>query len=436
MNSSNLYRFCAISLMIVMICTGTAVAFENDDIEWLEPEEHTLYWGDKINTSGYLISASDFSLAGPTDSNNDYVMLSILTDRSEEWSSILALNTSEIPSTETFNDRLKIEALEVVTGNDIEAPYATIGVSVANISTTTYTTTTWINSTLTVKRTSMEGIYIDERAYFLIEIENLKPLYLNRITINETLPENLVMDPDQDIGCNCTIGPHGKQLYRYSIKALRPGEYVMPATEVQLTHLGKSHYVYANTSNFTVHGPFINVTKDVSVEDTDGNGYRLNITVNVSNEGDRAAHVQINDHIPNSATVTEGMISDELVLYPSDTHILQYMLRIPDIEGRILPAAVVEFSDSKGYSGDSISKRIVLSADNAVSDETDVDGTLETEPKEAIDGMENVTGTEGVEDEQSNSSYISFGEIRSVKDIIDNTIKLVDELYALKDSYL
>ncbi len=434
MNSSNLHRFCAISLIMMMIYTGTVVAPENEDIEWLEPEEHTLYWGDEINISSYLISASDFSLAGPTDSNNDYVMLSILNDRSEEWSSILALNTSEIPSTKTFNDMLKIEALEVVTGNDIEAPYATIEVSVANISTTTYTTTSWINSTLTVKRTSMEDIYIDERAYFMIEIENLKPLYLDGITINETLPENLVMDPDQDIGCNCIIGPHEKQLYRYSIKALRPGEYMMPATEVQLTHLGKNHYVYTNVSNFTVHGPFINITKDVSVEGTDGNGYRLNIIVNISNEGDRAAHVQINDHIPNSATVTEGMILDELVLYPSDTYILQYMLRIPDIKGTILPAAVVEFSDSKGYSGCSTSKRILLYTDHAVSNETDVGETLETDPKGSID--ENVTGTEEVEDEQSNSSYISFGEIRSVKDIIDNTIKLVDDLYALKDSYL
>ena len=133
MNFSNIYRFCEISLVIVLICAGTSVASEDDDIEWFESEEHTLYWGDKINTSGYLICASDFSLAGPTDSNNDYVMFSIITNRSEEWNSILALNSSELPSTEIFDDRLKIEAFEIVTGNDIEAPYTTIEVSVSNM---------------------------------------------------------------------------------------------------------------------------------------------------------------------------------------------------------------------------------------------------------------------------------------------------------------
>ncbi|MHC1576076.1 MAG: hypothetical protein ACXQTE_01860, partial [Methanosarcinaceae archaeon] len=402
----------------MLICTGTSVASEDDDIEWFESEEHTLYWGDKINTSGYLICASDFSLAGPTDSNNDYVMFSIITNRSEEWNSILALNSSELPSTEIFDDRLKIEAFEIVTGNDIEAPYTTIEVSVSNMSTQTYVTTTWVNSTLTVKRTIMNEIYIDERAYFSIEVENLKDFYLDKITINETLPENIIMDPDRDIGYNCTIGPHGTQLYRYSIKALRPGEYVMPATEVQLTHLGKDHYIYTNTSNFTVHGPFINVTKNVSIEDTDDNEYHLNITVNISNEGDRAAHVKITDHIPISATVTEGMISNELVLYPSDTHILQYMLRIPDIERIKFPAAVVEFSDSKGYSGDSRSKIIVLSTGYTVPEETEVYEVPETEHQET---MENVMDTEEVEDNDTSPLFQSFGEIRSVKDIIDNT---------------
>jgi len=78
-----------ICLLMVTICLcGFAGAESNsdtssdDDLEWLDAEEYTLYWGDEVNSSSYLINAVDFSPSKAFDSDNDYVVLSVLTNRS------------------------------------------------------------------------------------------------------------------------------------------------------------------------------------------------------------------------------------------------------------------------------------------------------------------------------------------------------------------
>jgi hypothetical protein len=42
----------------VAMCIDIATAqIEEEDIEWLDAEEYTLYWGDQVNASGYLIES-------------------------------------------------------------------------------------------------------------------------------------------------------------------------------------------------------------------------------------------------------------------------------------------------------------------------------------------------------------------------------------------
>ncbi|MCG8529703.1 MAG: hypothetical protein MI749_03445, partial [Desulfovibrionales bacterium] len=120
-------------VLLVCLCEfAGAQSATNDDIEWLEEEEFTLYWGEEVNASGYLITAQDFSPSYAFDSDYDYVMLSVLSRNKESWSAILALNNSDIPDYYTFENLINITALEVVTGNDIPSPYTTINVAIAN----------------------------------------------------------------------------------------------------------------------------------------------------------------------------------------------------------------------------------------------------------------------------------------------------------------
>jgi len=414
-------------LAVFVMLAGMADAqSEEDEIEWLEPDEYTLYWGDEVNASGYLIKALDFSSPGATDVPGDYVALSIRNDTAQSWSSILSVNNSNIPNSEIFDNRLRINATDVVTGKDILTPYTTINVYIAKeLPPVIIPKKTWINDTLDVEKTASQEIYIDERAYITIEIKNLKDLYFEGVTVSESLPEHFVMDPDTDIGWTFDLAGNGKKLCRYSIKSLRPGEFTLPATKVALTHLGITYIKYTNTSQLTIHGPFIHLTKTavpagVGLNDT------VEITVIVNNDGDRAAHVRITDDIPTGAVFTSGIFSDELVLPPSGNHTIKYSIQIDRTGDVIIPAARVKFADAKGY-GDTVeSKQIMIPAfQELVATEVPVAGGVETE----VTQDDGITPPPATPPQAEKREITLFGKTITVPALIDRVIKVIEAVF-------
>lgn len=413
---------CLIILFATLLCANTAIASSHDDADWNESVNYTLYWGDSIDLDGFLITATDFSQARPFDIETDYVMLTINSNESEEWSALLSVNNTQIPDNGIFGERLNITAFEVVTGNDIPAPYTEISVSTLNI--TEEETDSWINNTISVTKTKYKDTYIDERVFIAIQIENLRNLDL-QFTINETLPENVLMDPDIDADQSINVSPHSKNIIQYSVKALRPGNYTIPPTKIEIVDQGRKYYHYTNSTELVVYGPYINATKIVTV---DGNDPQLfNITINVKNEGNRAAYVEIKDEMfPNSALV-EGNIETEMVIFPNKVRTLEYSLWIENIKANaIVPSAEVYFSDSKGYSDTFKTKRYYLFEQEE----------REEVPDPIVEMPAEDTVTETLEDSTKNSGenieYPSFGRIRSVRDIIDNTMKIINEALEYK----
>lgn len=398
-----------------LLLAGTAVASNG---EWTERENHTLNWGESVEVNDYLITAHDFSQARAIDIDTDYVMLTIKFKDDDELSTLLSLNNNNIPAIKMFKEQINITAFEVVTGNDIPAPYTKIGISTFNL--TEIEQESWINTTLVVSKTKAKTAYIDDRAFITIQLQNLRGITFDDIKINETIPENLILDPDIDEDMITTLEPYSKNIILYSVKALRPGEYTIPPTEVLLTYKGTTYVQYTNSTTLTINGPYVNITKSVEGNENDPNV--LDVTVRLKNEGDRAAHIRAHDDQIEGSEIVEGTTTKDIILYPENESTISYSIRMDKIAGNtIVPSAFADFFDAKGYSGIVKTDRFYLFNVFEEDEEPEVE---EVNP-DARTPM-NKTNGKGDKDEDD-GDVPTFGDVWSIKDIMDNTMRIIDE---------
>jgi len=348
-----------LALLVCLCSLASAGSYIDDDgVEWLEAGEYTLYWGEEVNASGYMIKAADFSPSKAFDIDNDYVMLTVLSDRSESWQTILAVNNSNIPDNYIFGDRLNITALSVVTGNNIPVPYTNITVFISNVSQTPTVVIEKIDETIIVEENRAKEVYMDERAHFEIKIRNLR-VVPTTIQLIQEIPDGLVFDPDIDMDWNSTIAANGQKSYKYSLKALRPGTYNFTGTQVLVSMDERVYKKTLNGTQLIVHGPYINLTKCHSAENVQVNDV-IQIQVSAVNEGDRAAYVSVSDEIPMGAVLVGGSISSNKILHPSENITLTYSLRMGKAGNIVMPSAKASFTDPRDYRDIAYSRRYIL----------------------------------------------------------------------------
>lgn len=407
-----------LAILLIMIIPVTA----QDDGLWKDPENYTLYWGEEINVSGYSIKASDFSQSEPIDTEVDFVLLSIADNNSNSWSAVLGANNSIFPSLKVVDGKFKIEALNVTTGTDIPTPYTKIAVYIANE--TKKETITWINDTLLVSRTSGNEMYIDQRVHVTVSITNLKGLAFDNVTIVETLPEGLILDPDTDLDSTINLDPYEKYNYHYSVRALKPGNYTLQPTEISLERFGIIRTVFTNTTNLTFNGPYINLTKTAELGSVraDGSGYMIDITINVSNEGNRAAYTSIVDTLPEDTTLVDGSLGFSKVIIPSAEESVTYRVFTPMEDKVSIPSATAEFSDSKGYSNTVRSKPLVFDSGFGTNDYSYVEDVTSDSVEQVAENNSSST-----EDSSFYSSFPQYGKITSVRDLYVQTLEIINE---------
>lgn len=370
----------------------SASTTDANDTEWLTPSEFTIYWGEQVEIGGYTIKALDFSPSKPVDLPDDYVMLSIKSNTSRSWNAILALNNSVISNETVLDSLVKLTAQDVVTGNDIPTPYATIEIAIAN-SSSIIKPIPWIDTVIRIKRLPAKEAYIDERVYILTEVINQKDIPLENIHINETVPEGFITDPDVENTCwTINLQPQGKTSTAYSIRALRPGKYIIPGMKLSMEYNGITHSIKTNSSEIVIHGPCIDIKKSVLYQNTGTEGI-LNVTLQVTNSGDRAAYVQLTDQLPASSILMSGNLSKSQVMQPSDIWTLGYSLSINSSESILIPGAKVRFVDSRGYEDSFESAGQILKIEENVVEETisdenisqeEIPPEIENDPEETI----------------------------------------------------
>ena len=89
----------------------------------------------------------------------------------------------------------------------------------------------------------------------------------------------------------------------YKLFPTKPGTYTFDAPFAEADFYGKAFSWKSSGVTITVHGPHINLGKTVTESDGDGE-YR--VTLNLRNDGDRAARINLTDAVPAGAGYVEG----------------------------------------------------------------------------------------------------------------------------------
>lgn len=353
---------CLLVLMVCISIPASADSFTDEEgVEWLEVDNYTLYWGQEVNTSGYVIKAADFSPSYAFDTDSDYVMLTVTSNRSETWQTVLARNNSNIPDNYIFDGRLNVTALSVVTGNNIPVPFTNISVYLANLTEAQNTVVDRIDLTISVEENRAKEAYMDERAYFEIKVKNLMVVPVS-IQVIQTIPDGLVFDPDVDVEWNTTLAAGGLKSYQYSLKALRPGTYNFTGTKVLVPINGRVYSKVLNDTQFVVHGPYINLSK--ANPDNSGESVQvgdiLRMQVIAVNEGDRAAYVSVSDELPAGGVLVEGATSSSKILYPSESITFTYSIKVGKAGNIVIPSAAASYTDPRDYEDVVYSRRYIM----------------------------------------------------------------------------
>ena len=88
----------------------------------------------------------------------------------------------------------------------------------------------------------------------------------------------------------------------YKLFPTKPGTYTFDAPPVEADFYGKDFSWESSGVTITVHGPHINLTKTVAESEGDGT---YKVTLNLRNDGDRAAYINLTDTVPAGAGYIE-----------------------------------------------------------------------------------------------------------------------------------
>jgi len=89
----------------------------------------------------------------------------------------------------------------------------------------------------------------------------------------------------------------------YKLFPTKPGTYTFDAPFAEADFYGKDFSWESSGVTITVHGPHINLGKTVTESDGDG---EYKVTLNLRNDGDRAARINLTDTVPAGAGYVEG----------------------------------------------------------------------------------------------------------------------------------
>ncbi|MEA3282063.1 MAG: hypothetical protein U9Q68_05805 [Euryarchaeota archaeon] len=127
------------------------------------------------------------------------------------------------------------------------------------------------------------------------------PLYDLNIT-DPPIPDGFrVAEVHEEGSLTCVSKEHPYHI-RYKLVPTKPGRHAVNATVVRAEFYGTKHSWRSDGATITVHGPHIKLTKTITEP---GNGMHR-VALNLRNDGDRAALVDLTDTIPLYARYTEG----------------------------------------------------------------------------------------------------------------------------------
>ncbi len=122
--------------------------------------------------------------------------------------------------------------------------------------------------------------------------------------INPPIPDAFVIAETIEDGNPVCISKDSPYTISYKLVPVRPGNHIIDKTTATTNFFGKNFSWESESYTITVHGPHIILAKSVEQEDN-GTG---RVTLDIHNDGDRAAWINLTDTVPADAGYIEGSI--------------------------------------------------------------------------------------------------------------------------------
>ncbi|TQD25681.1 hypothetical protein [Methanolobus vulcani] len=225
----------------------------------------------------------------------------------------------------------------------------------------------------------------DEYSFLRTRVFNLGLYAIDDMDVQfSVIPDDLVISEIYESGDYSSMAPDGQYYIGQKLVSIAPGKYTFDKVVVTANFFGENLIWSSGSESLTVHGPHIVVAKKLV---KDGSDYR--VSLDLSNDGDRASWINLTDFIPDkvnyvsgslekslkgsdlplsewdlSTTVVNGtqMVSVKGVLLPPGST-LSMSYEFSSDEAPNLPAAVCEFKSIWDYEGEAQSSYYVDGAE-------------------------------------------------------------------------
>jgi len=224
-----------------------------------------------------------------------------------------------------------------------------------------------------------------EYSFLRTNIYNLGLYPIDDVSVTfADIPAELIIVETFENGNYDYVTPEGQYYLAQKLVPVRQGSYSFGPVTATVEFFGKDLTWSSETKSVTVHGAHVSVEKALSQTDE---GY--NVRLRTSNNGDRAAWVNLTDVIPEGASYVTGSVEESLA--GSELSLSEWDLAISQVEGSHivsvsgvllppgtslelaynlepavapdLPAAKVAFKAIDGYRGEAQSSFFVAGAE-------------------------------------------------------------------------
>ena len=132
------------------------------------------------------------------------------------------------------------------------------------------------------------------------------PVHSLNIT-DSTIPDGFRVAKIYEKGSPACLSEDHPYYIQYKLFPTKPGTYKFDSPSAEANFHGKTFSWESSGVSIEVHGPDINLTKSVAESENNGE-YR--VTLNLQNNGDRAAHINLTDTVPGSAGYVRGSVDE------------------------------------------------------------------------------------------------------------------------------
>jgi hypothetical protein len=229
-------------------------------------------------------------------------------------------------------------------------------------------------STSTAESIDYEIRGADEYSFLRTHVYNMGLYAIDNMNVQfSVIPEDIAISEIYESGDYSSMDTDGQYYLGQKLVPIAPGTYTFDKVVVTASFFGENYSWESGSHTLKVHGPHIVVNKKLTKTDSD-----YTVSLDLSNDGDRAAWINLTDTIPDDVNYVSGSL--EKSLEGSDLPLSEWDLRTTVVDGTQkvsvegvllppgstlsmsyefsseelpnLPAAVCEFKSIWGYEGE------------------------------------------------------------------------------------